>query len=106
MPIGRGIFLLLPTRQSKTKRNSFSASREEKGYSDHYQQYYLSSISKLNPLLRLVRRCSTKVRINFEEEDETRSGLRYVHQIPIKFKMKEKSRTAIFFHNLIGNLVT
>ena len=28
------------------------------------------------------------MRINFEEEDETRSGLRYVHQIPIKFKMK------------------
>ena len=25
------------------------------------------------------------------------------HQIPIKFKMKEKSRTAIFFHNLIGS---
>jgi len=32
------------------------------------RNYTRAPLQKLNPLLRLVRRCSTKVRINFEED--------------------------------------
>jgi hypothetical protein len=57
---------------------------------------------------RKIDRKNKKKESKEETARQGRGGFSYVtkFQIPIKFKMKEKSRTAIFFHNLIGNLVT